>query len=170
MKCNKKHATKRIETLYQKRNKYFNTKMHQIASYITNYLVENKIQLLIIGYNPTWKQNSKLSEQTNQTFVQIPYLKLLNILKYKLEELNIYIKETEESYTSGTSFMDDELPIKENYSKNRRVHRDLFRTNKGRLINADVNASYQIMKKLAPTFSIKQLANQRFFNPIRVTI
>ena len=170
MKCNKKHTTKRINILYQKRNKYFNTKMRQIASYITNYLVENKIQLLIIGYNPTWKQNSKLSKQTNQTFMQIPYLKLINILKYKLEEHGIIIKETEEYYTSGTSFLDDEQPIKENYNKNRRVHRGLFRTNKGKLINADVNASYQIMKKIAPTFSIKQLTNPRFFNPIRITI
>ena len=57
---------------------------------------------------------------------------------------------TEESYTSGTSFLDNELPIKENYNKNRRVYRGLFVSNTGIKINADVNGAYQIMKKAFP--------------------
>ena len=42
---------------------------------------------------------------------------------------------TEESYTSGTSFLNNELPIKQNYNKSRRIYRGLFKSNKGRLIN-----------------------------------
>ena len=56
----------------------------------------------------------------------------------------------EESFTSGTSFLDGEEPIKENYDKSRRVHRGLFVSNNGTKINADVNGSYQIMKKDFP--------------------
>ena len=56
----------------------------------------------------------------------------------------------EESFTSGTSFLDGEEPIRENYDKSRRVHRGLFVTKKGEEINADVNGSYQIMKKAFP--------------------
>ena len=37
----------------------------------------------------------------------------------------------EESFTSGTSFLDEEEPIKENYDKSRRVYRGLFVTKKG---------------------------------------
>ena len=57
---------------------------------------------------------------------------------------------SEESFTSGTSFLDGEEPIKENYDKSRRVYRGLFVTKKGEEINADVNGSYQIMKKVFP--------------------
>lgn len=56
----------------------------------------------------------------------------------------------EESYTSGTSFLDNEDPIKENYKKERRVYRGLFVSNDGKKINADVNGAYQIMKKVIP--------------------
>lgn len=57
---------------------------------------------------------------------------------------------TEESYTSGTSFLDSELPEKVYYNKKRRVHRGLFVSNQGIKINADVNAAFQIMKKVFP--------------------
>ena len=57
---------------------------------------------------------------------------------------------TEESYTSGTSFLDGEAPTKDRYDKSRRVHRGLFQANDGRKINADVNGAYQIMRKVFP--------------------
>ena len=57
---------------------------------------------------------------------------------------------TEESYTSGTSYLDEELPNKENYDISRRIKRGLFESNSGKLINADVNGAYQIMKKVFP--------------------
>ena len=62
-----------------------------------------------------------------------------------------YIKyiEVNEAYTSGTSYLDNEAPIKENYNKERRVQRGLFQA-KNMLINADVNGSLQIMRKVFP--------------------
>ena len=65
-----------------------------------------------------------------------------------LEKHLLIVIVTEESYTSGTSFLDKELPTKENYRKERRIFRGLFKTNKGKLINANVNGSLQIMKKV----------------------
>lgn len=56
----------------------------------------------------------------------------------------------EESYTSGTSFVDNEDPVKEQYDKSRRIHRGLFVGNNGVQINADVNGAYQILKKVVP--------------------
>jgi putative transposase len=72
------------------------------------------------------------------------------MLEYKGQDVGIKVIENEESYTSGTSFIDNELPIKENYNKNRRVKRGLFKSNTGRLINSDVNGSLQIMRKVFP--------------------
>lgn len=71
-------------------------------------------------------------------------------MQYKAEEFGIKVVITEESYTSGTSFLDNELPIKENYNKNRRKYRGLFVSNNGIKINADANGSYQIIKKVFP--------------------
>ena len=70
-------------------------------------------------------------------------------LEYKCENNGINFIKTEESYTSGTSFLDGELPCKENYNKSRRIKRGLFQSNKG-LINSDINGSLQIIKKVVP--------------------
>lgn len=57
--------------------------------------------------------------------------------------------------------MDDEIPdglffykLKDVNPKcnNRRIHRGMFKSNNGTLINADVNGAYQIMKKIFPDF------------------
>ena len=79
---------------------------------------------------------------------------------------------TEESYTSGTSFLDNELPTKSNYNKNRRIKRGLFKSNSGKLINADVNASYQILKKVFPNIynNVNHGIEDYVFNPIRVNL
>ena len=84
-----------------------------------------------------------------QNFTTIPYEMLLQQLQYKCENAGIKYIETNEAYTSGTSYLDNEAPIKENYNKERRVQRGLFQA-KDTLINADVNGSLQIMRKVFP--------------------
>ncbi len=51
-----------------------------------------------------------------------------------------------ESYTNVTGYPDGEFPEKSSYNISRRIKRGVFKSNKGRLINADVNAAYQIIK------------------------
>ena len=72
-------------------------------------------------------------------------------LTYKCQDLGIKVSIVEESYTSGTSYLDNELPIKDFYNKSRRIQRGLFKTNEGKLINSDVNAAFQITKKVYKT-------------------
>ncbi len=120
MKKNKMYSTKRIQRLYQKRNNYMQDFMHKASKLTVDYLLANKVRYLVIGNNKEWKQNCNLGKKTNQTFVQIPFLSYIEKLTYKAEEVGIVVKTTEESYTSGTSFLDDELPCKENYNKSRR--------------------------------------------------
>ena len=55
---------------------------------------------------------------------------------------------------SHTSFVVGETPSKSNYNKSRRIQRGLFRVNDGSFINADVNGSFQIMKKVIPNEEI----------------
>ena len=105
------------------------------------------IDTIVIGNNKGWKQNVNMGKKTNQTFVSIPFHNLIQKIQYKAEKLGIAVTVVEESYTSGTSYLDNEQPIQSNYNPQRRVSRGQFQSNTGVLINADVNASYQIMKK-----------------------
>jgi putative transposase len=142
--------SKRLEKLTLKRNNKINDFMHKTSRYIVNWCVKHNIDTVIVGKNDNWKQEINLGKRLNQSFIQIPYDMFIQQLQYKCEEVGIKVVLTNESYTSGTSFLDGEAPIKENYDKSRRIKRGLFKSNKGVLINADVNGAYQIIKKVSP--------------------
>ena len=149
-RINKLDYTNRMRRLTLKRNNKVEDYIHKASRFLINYCRNNEINTIVIGNNKNWKQNSKMSKRVNQNFINIPYYSFINKIQYKAEEFGIKVIITEESYTSGTSFLDGEYPIKENYNKSRRKHRGLFISNKGIKINADVNGSYQIIKKVFP--------------------
>lgn len=149
-KENKKDWSKRLEKLTLKRNNKLNYYMHKFSKEVVNYCECLNINTLVVGYNQEWKQNSKMSKKVNQNFVNIPYDAFIKKLQYKCQDKGINLILTDESYTSGTSFLNGEEPIKENYNKSRRIKRGLFRSNDGTFINADLNGAYQIMKKVFP--------------------
>lgn len=138
--------SKKLQKLTDKRYEKIKYLMHCASKKVVDYCVENKIDTLIIGLNKKWKQEN----ENKQNFTYIPFDMLIKQIQSKCEEYGIEVVMTEEAYTSGTSFLDKEQPIKENYNKERRVYRGLFVANNGRTINADVNGAYQIMKKVVP--------------------
>lgn len=145
-----KDWSKKLDSITFKRYQRIKNYMHNTSAYIVKWCVENDIDTLVVGKNKEWKQNTEMSKQSNQKFVSIPYQKLLQQLQYKCENVGIKYIETEESYSSGTSFLDGEEPTKQNYDKSRRIERGLFKSNSGLLINSDVNGSLQIMMKVFP--------------------
>lgn len=149
-RINNLHWINRQQKLTDKRNAKIKDYIHKSSRYIVNYAEKHDVACIVIGHNKEWKQNCELGKKNNQHFIQIPFNMLIEQIQYKAEELGIDVRITEESYTSGTSFLDNEEPIKSNYDKRRRIHRGLFRTNSGNLINADVNGSLQILKKVFP--------------------
>lgn len=146
LKGNKK-STNRIKALTVKRNNKVTDYMHKATRLITNHLVSNNISLLVIGYNKGWKQDVNMSKKNNQKFVQISFLKFINLLTYKCRLAGITVVTKEESYTSKCSFLDKEPIQKHSTYLGKRVKRGLFRTLNKNYINADVNGSYNIMKK-----------------------
>lgn len=149
-RVNKLDYTNKMRKLTLTRNNKVENYIHKASRFLVDYCRDNDINTIIIGNNKNWKQNSKMNKKVNQNFISIPYGVFIQKVQYKAEEFGIKVIVTEESYTSGTSFLDNELPIKENYNKNRRKYRGLFISNNGTKINADVNGSYQIMKKVFP--------------------
>ena len=133
-----------------KRNNRVNDYIQKSTKMVVDFCKCNDIDTLVCGYNSGWKQGTDMGKKVNQKFVSIPYLSIVQRLEYKCENEGIKFIKTNESYTSGTSFLDGEEPIEKNYNKDRRIYRGLFQSKKGKHINADVNGSYQIMKKVFP--------------------
>ena len=166
---NDKDYTNRLYQLTRKRNFKIEDALHKISRFIVDTALSNQITTIVIGNSKGWKQSVSLGRTTNQSFVTIPHQKLIDKICYKAELHGIRVIITEESYTSGTSFLDGELPTKDAYNKKRRVYRGLFRSNQGILINADVNAGYQIMKKVFPN-EFSDGIEGVVLHPVRVNI
>ena len=142
--------SKEMQRFTIKRNNKVDDYIQKATKMVIDFCKENNIDTLVCGYNSGWKQESDMNKKTNQKFISIPHESIVYRLRYKCENEGIVFKTPEESFTSGTSFLDGEEPIKENYDKSRRIYRGLFVSNNGTKINADVNGSYQITKKAFP--------------------
>ena len=147
---NNQYYSNEMRRFTTKRNNKVDDYIQKATKMVIDFCKENNIDTLVCGYNSGWKQESNMGKRVNQKFVDIPHASIVWRLSYKCETTGILFKTPEESFTSGTSFLDGEEPIKENYDKSRRVHRGLFVSNNGTKINADVNGSYQITKKAFP--------------------
>lgn len=161
-----KDWSKKLDSITFKRYQRIKNYMHNASAYVIKWCVENNIDTLVIGKNKEWKQNADMSKQSNQKFVCIPYQMLLQQLKYNCENVGIKYIETEEIYSSGTSFLDGEESVKQNYDKSRRIERGLFRSNSGLLINSDVNGSLQIMMKVFPNAFSERYGIEGVLTPI----
>ena len=151
-----KKSTKRLRRLETKRTNKVNDYFHKSTRYIVNHLVSENICTLVIGNNKGWKQDTNLGKTNNQNFVQIPSYRFIGILKYKCRMEGIKVEVITEEYTSKCSFLDSEDICKHDTYKGKRITRGLFRSSSGRYINADVNGSYNILRKCKPSaFSAK---------------
>jgi putative transposase len=163
------HWSNRLDKLQRDRDNKIEYFLHCASKSIIEYCNGLDITTIVIGLNKTWKQESSLVKSANQNFIYIPYNEFINKIKYKAIENGIHVIINEESYSSGTSFLDLEEPVKANYDKSRRVYRGLFVSNKGIKINSDVNGSLQIMKKVFPNAFADGIEGIDFC-PIRVNI
>ncbi len=145
-KSNRLDITDRIKRLTKKRNNKVRDYLHKTSRRVIEIAQRNGVRHIVIGNNRGWKQKVDLGKRTNQSFVSIPYRMLIDMICYKAELAGIRVSIVKESYTSGTSYLDGEIPDKASYNITRRIKRGIFKSNKGILINADVNAAYQIIK------------------------
>ena len=162
-KTQNQYTSKRRNRLSEKYTGLIEDRLHKISRAIVNDLSQRGVSTLVVGKNTGQKIGNKL-----KNFVQVPLFRLIEMIKYKAELAGITFIEVNESYTSGTSFLDNELPIKTFYNKERRKFRGLFISNDLKRINADVNASFQIMKKIYEKFTYD--TSVKYANPIVKTI
>ncbi|MBQ6519924.1 MAG: IS200/IS605 family accessory protein TnpB-related protein [Anaerolineaceae bacterium] len=169
LKTGKKFVpTAEYHYLTRKRNNRIKDFMLKTAKHFVQWCVENRIDTVVMGCNPGWKQEIEIGDSNNQNFVQIPFDLLRSIISYLCERVGIRYVEQEESYTSKASFVDgDYIPVygvddeKANFSGKRRPtryrgmyrkdgFRGLYRTKDGTIINSDLNGSANILRKAFP--------------------
>lgn len=143
-------TSKNIVRLTNKRNFKIENYLHNTSRFIVNYLLQNKIGTLVIGKNESWKTSINLGKVNNQSFVNIPHSRLINMIEYKSKLVGIDVIITEESYTSKCSFIDFEPMEKKESYLGKRKHRGLFISSQGIKINADCNGSGNIIRKEFP--------------------
>lgn len=149
-----KSTTNMQKAIARNRNNRVNDYISKACRIIINYCLKHEIGHLVVGYNKEFQRNSNIGKQNNQNFVNIPFGKLNDKLIYLCKLYGIKLTEQEESYTSKSSFFDrDEIPIYKEDDKSkytfsgRRIKRGLYKTGKGKILNADINGALNIMKK-----------------------
>ncbi len=149
-----------LDRIQRKRNNQMRDAINKAARFIVNRCLSDGIGNLIVGWNEGQKASSGMGKRNNQNFVPIPTGRLIERLKELCQEYGIVLTVTEEANTSKASFLDGdslpkhgEKPIGWSPS-GKRVNRGLYRTKKGRLINADCNGAANIIKKVAKQLEI----------------
>lgn len=137
----------------QKRNRKIADAINKASRQIVDYVIDNKINEIVIGYNKGFKSKSVSIENTytrkkvNQNIVQIPLIKLKNRIEYLCKVYGIKCSLINESYTSVCSFYDNEHVGFHYKYIGKRISRSLFCTGKNIIVNADVNGALNILKK-----------------------
>ena len=140
-------TTRRIERLHQKRRYIVNDYLNKTVRTIADYCIENRIETVYVGDGKGWKQNVNLGDRTNQNFVQIPFDKLKQKLKHKLDARGITFELVPEAHTSTCSFYDEESVEHHEEYVGERVERGLFEASDGTQYNADVNGAVNMARK-----------------------
>ena len=172
-----KVTTNRIQRLTTKRNNQVNDCIKKTARYIVNQCISNGIGTLIVGYNKDFKRSVNIGKQNNQNFTQLPFGSLREQLQFLCWKYGIEYIEVEESYTSKSSFLDnDELPEykpEQPYTKGfsgKRIKRGLYQSKNGTVLNADVNGAYNILRKGKQDFTFERLPSGLLASPKRIRV
>lgn len=166
-----KGISKRLKRLICYRNLWINDKIHKISRFIIDFCKKNDIGTITIGLNKNWKQNINLGNKNNQKFVEIPFSSLIDKISYKAKLVGIDVKITEESYTSKVDHLAFESFEKHDIYLGKRKKRGLFQSSVNQLINADINGSIGIARKVFGDSAVQQIIGSGLaFNLIRVNV
>lgn len=169
--------THRINRITVKRNNQVKDIIKKSARYIINNCIEHQIGTLIVGYNKDFKRSVNIGKVNNQNFVQIPLGDFRQQLEFLCWTYGIEYIEQEESYTSKSSFIDNDIlpeykaeqPYLGKFS-GKRIHRGLYKSADGIIVNADVNGSANIGRKCKQNFTIEELSSGLLTSPKRIRV
>jgi IS605 OrfB family transposase len=155
-----------LASITERRNRQMRDAINKAARYVINWCIHNRVGTIVFGWNQHNKDSINIGKKNNQEFVQIPTARLKKRVEQLCQQYGIEFVETEESYTSKSSFLDnDVLPtydekLKEQYQfsgkrgqrKRGKLHnlgRGGYQTKAGIRINSDCNGAANILRKVA---------------------
>jgi IS605 OrfB family transposase len=83
--------------------------INKAARFVINRCLADGIGTVIFGWNQGNKDGIDIGKKNNQEFVQIPTAKLKDRIAQLCKQYGLRFVETEESYTSKASFLDDDF-------------------------------------------------------------
>ena len=150
------YSSKRLDRLHRKRALKIKDFFHKASHHIVQIAKKHHIGTIVIGQNTQWKHEIQIGKKNNQAFVHIPHASLIHMVTYKAKRAGILVVVREESYTSTSSFLDgDDIPtygeeVEKVTFSGKRISRGMYRSASGKMINADVNGAYNILRKEVP--------------------
>lgn len=150
-----------LARITEKRNRQMRDAVNKAARFVINHCIANKLGVIVFGWNVGQKDESNMGKKNNQEFVQIPTAKLKNRIQQLCEETGIQFIETEESYTSKSSFLDDDFlptfsakpkswkPSGKRGKKGDGIGRGQYKTAQNILINSDAHGAANILRKVS---------------------
>ena len=168
----------KLAAITEKRNRQMRDGINKAARIVINHCLENNIGTIVFGWNKGNKNEIELGKKNNSEFVPIPTARLKDRISQLCEQCGVKFIETEESYTSQSSFLDgDDLPTIGEKPSNwkpsgKRIKRGLYRTASNFYINADANASANIIRKVSRTLgcNLNRLSRGVLSRPTRINL
>lgn len=150
-----------LASITEKRNRVMRDAVNKTARFIINHCLTNQLGIVVFGWNTGQKDGSNRGRKNNQEFVQIPTAKIKNIIQQLCVETGIQFVETEESYTSKSSFLDNDFlptfgakpkswkPSGKRGKKGDGIGRRQYKAAHNILINSDAHGAANILKKVS---------------------
>lgn len=160
-----RYTSRKIRNLYIRRSNKINDYFNKLVKFLTETYKDTTT--IIIGYNKFWKQGTNMGRENNRKFNKIPYTRLINKLRDKLEMEGKKVELIHEAFTSKCDAMSGEsIEFHKPYA-GERIKRGLYRSKNGEIINADVNGAINIMRKWykREDKKMKKLNRKEIFNP-----
>ena len=98
------YNNKEYRELLNSRSDLISNILNDVSKGVIDILKVNKIQVLVVGRKKGWKEDIELGKVFNRRFYQTAHLRLIEMLRYKCEEANILLVETEESVHKHEKF------------------------------------------------------------------
>ena len=175
-KQNIKTTTKQQKKILDKRNRQINDYYNKVVKILMDYCTLNDIGKVVVGFNKTIRKNNLQEKKYYDKFGNLPMRNLKNKLEHKCKIYDIDFIKQEESYTSKSDFLaDDILPninvenLKNYEFKGERISRGQYKSSTNVILNADINAALNILKKANIT-DINHLMTSQIKQPKRIKV
>ncbi|NEQ66654.1 MAG: IS200/IS605 family element transposase accessory protein TnpB [Symploca sp. SIO2D2] len=162
-----------LDLITEKRNRQMRDAINKAARFMINWCLRNDVCVIVFGWNKRNKDSINIGHKNNQEFVIIPTARLKDRIEQLAIQYGLKFIETEESYTSKASFLDQDVlpkfgekpnqwkPTGKKGKKGDALGRGQYQTEKGTKINSDCNGAANILRKVSSQLKLSLVKVRR---------